>query len=1659
MRRLGNLARWWWRWLLICILSVGIAALLMFGAALAGWLPTPTVLSVTPASNTPNVPPRSPLVLHFSTAMDQGSVEAALISDPPAAGAWTWPDRRTAIWNPNPSWIPATTYTLRLAPTARSLLRQPLAAPFVVVFRTAPAPVVIFRSPPPGGLVEAAAPVVLRFDRPLIPVELLASRGLPELTLTPPVSLTVRWFDVQTVVVAADFQPYTAYTATLGPLPDLLGTPVELAPWHFTTLPPKLVAAAALPGGRLAPTQPFSLTFAGALPSATIDQITRTLQIQPAITATWQVRSQTVPRPQTTLLLLPVNGWQTAAAYTATLALGPTLLQQWRWTVDAPLQVVGSLPGRGGQIAPDGELRLVFSAPPNPPDLVERLTFAPAVSQLTTNIVGDQLRVRGAFSPNTAYTVTLSSDRAPPFELPFQTSDAPNSMRLLAPASAFSLWQAEQIPQITLGWSGTPRISAALYPLDRALLTNVLVNPSARFEPTRYNLLPLRSWTVPTGAASQLTVPITDTTPLSGGYVLHLRSDSGQLLQHILVISPYAVSLHATADSAEVWAIDLRTGQAAAGLPLVVLSGGSQVAEGITDPDGRWRGPSGVGPLLLLGGTTAAPALATLATPSSSPAQTSTSALLDRTVYAAGDELQVAGFVAWRTPLPISPTLELALIAADGQTRVALQTLRLTSPAFTASLPVRANYIPGQYDLRIAAAGQTLAVLPFTIAPSGSAQLSLRVPPRLTPGADLAGEVVLREPGGLASAGRSGRWRVTTADGGILGSSEVVADAAGVARFNLALPANLSDTTVFINAESFGQHASASTELVAGRTLTLAVDRALVRPNEVVLVTVNVADAAGAPLANTAVEINITGNAAPEILRRTTNSAGQLQVRWQAPGSGRFELAASSGTALPQRISVWSARPGFTGWPAARDDELALALESASIVAGQPIRLLPLVPASRGRAQLVWQIGPDLASQIVEWQAGVPLTLTLPLTATGRVPVAVTLLTTERGLPTVRTTQTVVDVRDPAALHVAVAGQNPLRITTSSAAGTPLAAQITLVVREIIPLAAPQREAVALWLPDGQTGPTGILTLPLNLPANQSGWQVDVLANAGSISASSRIFLPATSTPSLDIALPTHVQRGDGITATVRLGAAAAPLSATLLLTASNGLALDRSPRAIALGDQPTLLEIPLQASAAGPQSISISSTTAGVTRSLSQTIEVGVQELVHHQHTGALLTEPTVLSWTLPLLATGGDLHLATAPALSDLRAAGQLALAADPGLLAVAGRIALAQTSGITTTLAADIASLRGAQHRDGGWSWGNGPSDPLLTALIVRTATTSPRNATVEQMLGRSTTWLDAQRATLGNPDTQAMVLAALARRSQPVGGDIGSLLDSASLHAGSEVALVTALYELRLTRQAAPYLARVQQHVPWETASAGPWESSARTAALAGQMLLAGDPDSPLLGSAIRQLGQTWTGTGWGDAAATTEALLLLRQLPSVPRSPYRIIQNGTTLYAGSLAFSATLPLSTALISLTVEPAGALPVAVEQTWTAGVVPAPALVTLTTRDAAGALIAPGAAVAVGATASWSITLVVLEPLPYAEISLAVPAGIALDALEADGLPLELARLRGRTALLPAGVYTITMYGRPLLPGTFTLPLPTLTAMGQPVDLSGTLPPLLVR
>ena len=1602
--------------------------------------------------------------------MEQSSVELALRVAPPLPGTWRWDNRTTAIWTPEPAWTAATSYTITLESTARSLLRESLPTPFVLSFRTAPAPLVSFRSPPPAGILATDAPLVLRFDRPLVAPANVISRTLPELTLAPPLPTNARWYDERTVIIEAGFAAGTSYTATLNGLTDLLGTPVDLPPWSFTSASPTLLAFTPAPTGQIVPTEPLSLAFSGVLDAATIQIITRTFTIQPPITATWQIARQTAPQPQTTLTLLPNAGWQTGASYTASLNLLGSPAQQWHWTVEPPLTVLGTVPGRNGQIAPTDEVRLIFNTPPTDETaLGERLSLEPAVDALAVRVVGSQVRVSGVFTPSMAYTLTLADDgRGSPFVLPFRTAGSSTSLGISEPATAFSQWQPDQTPYITLDIVGSRRATATLYPLDRPLLTTLLLNPKTPFDPTRFNQAAVRAWSLVAPDAAnqwQTTLALTGTDAgavLAGGYVLRVVADGGLIAQHVFVISPYLVQVVATNTAADVWVIDGRNGQPAADLPLVILRGGGQIAAGNTDAAGTWQSAISAsnGPLLVLGGPAETPVVGTVLQTITPPETVQVNALLDRTHYQIGDEIRVAGSVVWPNAAPLSPTLELVLVVADEQTRLALFSQRLNAPTFAMTLPIRAAYPFGAYALTIALDGTHITTLPLWIDPAPDPRLELRVAALTTAGATLRGEVVLREGDGTPRPNQGGQWLIRTVDGRELSRGSFTSDAVGIGTFAVPLAADLAPQSLQIVAQHNGRETSAISQLTAARTVTLGSERTLVQPNELVPLLVTAVDGAGLPLQNMVVDVNIRGDAAPAQYRRRTDAAGTLAIQWRVPGSGRFDLVAeSAGTTAPP-LTIWAARPGFSGWLPASDGTLALALERSTIGVGEAIRLLPLLPARRGTAHLTWNNGALTASQTVEWSAGVPLSLTLPVSATGRVTLALTLLTQENGRSVLHNGFANVDIMSNDVVDLSLTSVAPLQITTRTANGLGATTPLQILVREANdPFDSPAgtRGDVALWLPNASTAANGSLLVSPDLPPSRNGWIVAVLAGSRRVVAT----IAPQPAPSVDWSLPIALRVGDQVTATLRL-AANSDLAQTASITISAQpeitLAITRQ-QVMVPPHQPILVPLPLLAVNPGSTSITLTTTIGDTTSVWSHTVQVQPLAFTQRTITSQLVTATTVLSWTLPLAAESGVIELATAPSLADLQSAGAAALAQDSTLFGAAGRIALAQTTGITTTFARDLATLRGAQARDGGWSWDGGASDPLLTAQIVALLDPNATTPMLNALLERAATWLQTQRATIRDPDTTALILAALARQNNDVNPAITALLDSTTLQPASRVMLITALDQQGRVSEAATYFAQLPTtNPPWTAADGLPWQSAARTAARTGQVALRSDPAHPLLAAALREIGRTWDGAGWHDPLATTEVLRLLDGLAERERAGDYTVQHGTsTLYSGESAWRGILPLEANPLTLTLQTTGELPLAAREQWRGGVAPAQALVTLATLDGNGAPWADPPRV--GTPQQWQLTLIVLEPLPYAALDIALPSGVVVEAVDTTALPFLAGQLNGRTALLPVGVYPLTIYGRATLAGTFAWPLPYLTTTSQPINVNGDVLALIVQ
>ncbi|HEY1012945.1 MAG TPA: hypothetical protein VGE07_09610, partial [Herpetosiphonaceae bacterium] len=767
----------------------------------------------------------------------------------------------------------------------------------------------------------------------------------------------------------------------------------------------------------------------------------------------WTARPGADWPPSTTLLFQPDQPWRAGAAYTATLAGPATEAQRWGWQTRAGVAVVGTVPGRNGSIAPTDELRVIFTRPPDPA-IAQAVSIAPPVADLVSEASGDQLRIRGGFQAGATYTLTIKPADQPLIELPFTISGRRPAMRIAAPAGDFSLWRPGTTPQISLAWSGLAQAALNLYPLDRAQLGTLLAAPATGAD--RLQLVALRSWRIDHGGPlddeiqSAIALPELATAP-AGGYLLTVTGlPGGQRLQHIALISPYAAQTVASASAAHIWVTDAQRGTPAADLELTLLRGGSQIAQGRTDADGAWSPalPAGRGQIIVLAGPDEAPLAARLVPPEPPPPASLAWILTDRNVYLPGDQLRAAGQLIRQDGAARAP-LSLELAAADSQQVAAAAPAELDAAgAFSATLALRPSLTAGAYLLRLRFAGAEIGSLPLAIGAAPSPLLAIEAPAVAQAGATIEAVITARTSSGRADAGRSIEWAALDADGQPFQTGAGSADAAGQLAISLALP----DGPVTIQARSQAGQRSHQIAIQPELTLRLAAGQLLARPGQTVALSATVARGDGRLPGATPIDITIETNGASERLRRTTTVSGTLNFSWRVRSSGETRISLRSGAAESEPLTIWAAAPGFAGWLAVPDAELALTAEQERPAGGAALLLLPRTTARQGTLHLVWNDGAALRSLTRPWQAGEFIDWAMPAGA-AQVEISALLLTQENGLPRIRRGSLLLPAAGAEQISLAIneihsGGRRSLAVLALQADGTPAATQISALIRE-----------------------------------------------------------------------------------------------------------------------------------------------------------------------------------------------------------------------------------------------------------------------------------------------------------------------------------------------------------------------------------------------------------------------------------------------------------------------------------------------------------------------------------------------------------------------------------------------------------------------------------
>lgn len=564
----------------------------------------------------------APIVLEFDQEMDPASVQAAFAIEPPVAGTWEWREGHLAHFKPQGEFARDETYRVTLAETAKNVLGMPLRAPVAFSFRTVGYLDVAAVFPAADSTqVATSSAIRVIFNRPVVPLSGVQDQaGLPTpVRLDPPVQGKGEWVNTATysLTPTAPLQPGITYQAVIpAALADATGgVLLEDYAWQFTTELPAVLSTEPFDGATfVSPATDVRVTFNTAMDRADVEGRFRLSK-----------EGQTAPLAgrfgwvENTLLFTPTARLEPGAAYALQLQAGSKSVDgkaavdkavAAKFTVAALPEVLSVRPRDGQtQVSLGQELQIRFNSPMDASEkLTEHLTIVPTTTVWTYWTDNDTVaHLYGGWRASTTYTVTLKSglpgrygDKlAKGLTWSFRTAPYTPSVTLRTPGS-IGLYSSYGEPKVFVSHRNVSRLTLSLYSLTAEQTVAATADSGwpefGKVPRTDRNLI--KEWTVPVSAQVDVlgTLSVTLTTdrgaPLPAGfYFLSAGApEAGSTEEHLLVVSPYNLTLKSNEKEALVWATDLKSGQPVADLELSLYgAGGKRLAQAKTDRDGIAR--------------------------------------------------------------------------------------------------------------------------------------------------------------------------------------------------------------------------------------------------------------------------------------------------------------------------------------------------------------------------------------------------------------------------------------------------------------------------------------------------------------------------------------------------------------------------------------------------------------------------------------------------------------------------------------------------------------------------------------------------------------------------------------------------------------------------------------------------------------------------------------------------------------------------------------------------------------------------------------------------------------------------------------------------------------------------------------------------------------
>jgi len=594
--------------------------------------PSPMVIQRTPPRGE-ELSPAGVIELVFDRPMAQAvtgksfTLQAAAKSPRPVNGQISWPNPRTMQFKPSQPLERATVYDVILTQTATDNENVPLAAPFTFRFST-PGYLEVTQVMPADGTANVATKptITVMFNRPVVPLTSLAqAKNLPQpLTFEPAINGQGEWLNSSIYVFtpSQDIPGGTTFKARVKSGLEDAAKQTILAKdfaWQFTTQPPAVVWSSPAEGDTLVRVdtaiqitfnQPIAKDSAAEYFSLTPDGF-----FSRPVAGKLTVVSETLTFTPAQRLEFDTTYQINVKAGIPSVAggLGSTQPFKAKFTTVPLPQIVATNPVNEEQSAsPYTDFTIQFNTPISPDTVMPHFSMKPPLPITPTLVYtsfspwDNSFHIGFDVKPSINYEVRLTPGIADPYgnktdqdmTIRFRTAPLNPSYQLFIP-DTIGMYDAHLPAKLVVGYVNLTQLTLRLYRLE----------PTEILNQNWYDYKPkgklLREWDeqldAPLDKQSYQTIDLVkDGGKLEAG-LYYLEAESWQIKaeyertrRHVLVVSQLNLTLKAGVQDALVWATDLATGQAVAGVPVTFYQNNNndqrqKLGQATTDRDGVAR--------------------------------------------------------------------------------------------------------------------------------------------------------------------------------------------------------------------------------------------------------------------------------------------------------------------------------------------------------------------------------------------------------------------------------------------------------------------------------------------------------------------------------------------------------------------------------------------------------------------------------------------------------------------------------------------------------------------------------------------------------------------------------------------------------------------------------------------------------------------------------------------------------------------------------------------------------------------------------------------------------------------------------------------------------------------------------------------------------------